>query len=89
MKVLSVYWYLECDFLSSWSDGESELDDSSMVTETELPDKHSDLPAGMFTPTTLPSIAKGGSINNNNNTGKDKQPMRKCILANNHRVLNV
>ncbi|XP_062593026.1 zinc finger homeobox protein 4-like [Saccostrea cucullata] len=49
-------------------DGE-ELDESSMVTETELPDKHSDLPAGMFTPTTLPPISKGGPLNNNNNTG--------------------
>lgn len=60
-------------FFVSSSDGESELEDSSMVTETELPEKHSDLPAGMFTPTALPPITKGGPLNNNNNTGKDRQ----------------
>lgn len=69
----TLYWWVNV-FVSSL-DGESELDDNSMVTETELPEKHSDLPAGMFTPTALPPITKGGSINNNNNnnTGKDRQ----------------
>jgi hypothetical protein len=43
-----------------------------MVTESEIPDKHSDLPAGMFTPTNLPAITKGVAINNNNNTGRDQ-----------------
>lgn len=71
---------IRANFLFSSSDGESELEESSMVTETELPEKHSDLPAGMFTPNALPPITKGGPLNNNNNnTGKDRQLSLKIL----------
>lgn len=67
------YLLIRVNFLFFLLDGESELEESSMVIEMELFEKYSDFLVGMFILNVLFFIIKGGFLNNNNNNiGKDR-----------------
>lgn len=69
----SRYLLIRVNFLFFLLDGESELEESSMVIEIELFEKYSDFSVGMFILNVLFFIIKGGFLNNNNNNiGKDR-----------------
>lgn len=69
----SRYLLIRVNFLFFLLDGESELEESSMVIEIELFEKYSDFLVGMFILNVLFFIIKGGFLNNNNNNiGKDR-----------------